>query len=328
MYDNNIDLAMKITHIKIFLHIVLLLILGFLVFDYYKNHKHLQTESKYIFDFTTDPILVKAGSKPVDLMNGVETNLYSNGEFVVPMDGYIKSYNPKPINAPKQSMRYVYANKVGGKDPVCSQKQELAHVVSIEYAEMHYYSKFGYGYQVKKGDKIRFSAAFANFTDKDLVDVSAKFSIEMGPLSDNLIPVTPVYLNTVPCTSLFFVPPKTKDFVKTMEDPYEVPFDAKLIMAGSHGHNHTDTISLLKNDKAIWTTEPVKTDNGMNAGNPIYLSMGGFGYGNEGVKLKKGDKLAVSIKVSNPKDTPADAMGTMLIFLVPDNSEMAPSQSH
>lgn len=327
MYDINVDLAMRITQYR-----QLILLIGFglffvVILIFQKTHSSVSKNN--VFEFFTDPIEIKANSKPVDLMKGIETNLYSNGEFTVPMDGYIKSYNPEAVNAPKESMRYTYAFKVGKKDPVCDKKDELAHVVSIEYNEMHYYSKFGYGYKVSKGDKIHFSSAFANFSNTDLKNVHTKFLIEIADLSENLIPVTPVYLNAVPCTSMFFVPAKTKDYVKSMETPYEVPFDSKLIMAGSHGHNYTDTISLVKNGKPIWTTGPLLTDNGMNAGNPIYLNVGGIGYANDGVRFKKGDKLSVSIKMSNPKDTQIDAMGTMLIFLIPDSGDLIfPGAAH
>ncbi len=294
---------------------ILLLFVGSVGFAYTKIS---QSEIETIV-LETKPIDVASGVRPVSFESEKETNLFSEGEFEAPFDGYIGAFNPEPINAPKDSLRYVFAYKLGEKDPICPETPRRIHVMSIEYNDMGYFSKFGYGYPVKKGEKILISSAFANFSSDNQQGTRTKVTIQMIRAKENLIPVTPVYLNIVPCTSLFFVEPKANSFVKTMDVSYEVPFDSKIILAGSHVHSFADEISLLKNDKVIWTAKPALTDKGLNAGNPVYMNLGGYGYVNEGLQLKKGDKLKLTAKYTNPKDKMIDAMGTMLIFLRPDD---------
>lgn len=300
---------------KVVFGIFILLLIGLSILGYIKFP---QSKIKTIV-LETKPIDVASGVRPVSFESEMETNLFSEGEFTVPFDGYIGAFNPEPINAPKDSLRYVFAYKQGEPDPICPGTPRRIHVMSIEYNDMGYFSKFGYGYPVKRGEKILISSAFANFSADNQHDTRTKVTIQMIEAKENLIPVTPVYLNIVPCTSLFFVEPKAKGFEKTMETSYEVPFDSKIILAGSHVHSFADEINLLRNDKVVWTAKPALTDKGLNAGNPVYLNLGGYGYVNEGIQLKKGDKLKLSVKYTNPKDKEIDAMGTMLIFLRPDD---------
>lgn len=280
---------------------------------------NLTNKKTHVFSVETKPIDVKSGVRPVSFENDIETNLFSEGEFVVPFDGFIGAFNPEPINAPRDSLRYTFAYKIGDPDPICPSTPRRIHVMSIEYNDLGYFSKFGFGYPVKKGERILISSAFANFGKSDQYDTRTKVSIQMVEAKENLIPITPVYLNVVPCTSLFFVDPKKYGFEKSMDTEYEVPFDSKIIMAGSHMHSFADEIVLTKNGKSIWTAKSALTDKGLNAGNPVYLNLGGYGYVNEGLQLKKGDKLGLTVKYTNPNNKKIDAMGTMLIFLRPDD---------
>lgn len=260
----------------------------------------------------TRPAHVPAHTKPVNLKEGKMNTVEVSQDIVVPEDGWITAFSPSVSDAPESALRYGWLMDTSQSDPYCtSTPARVVFVMSLEKTARETFPP-GYGYFVKRGTTLRINGGFANVTDKDFTSASITANLSFVPRSSGkkLGDAYPLFLNAV-CSSLFILPPHARDFTKHLGHQFVVPIDGRIVLLGSHAHDFVTEILLTLNGHELWKTSAIHLPNGTNLGNPAYVAP--F----NGVSVKKGDILDLVEKYTNQKDTPAPAMSSMYVQILP-----------
>lgn len=275
----------------------------------------LSAQSEKTLTAATVPVHVPAHTKPVNVKEGKMSTVEVASEIVIPEDGWITAFSPSVSGAPESALRYGWLMDTSQSDPYCtSTPARVVFVMSLEKTSREIFPP-GSGYFVKKGTKLRINGGFANLTDQDFAAASITASLTFVPRSSGteLTDAYPVFLNAV-CNSLFILPPHARDYTKHLGHPFVIPMDGRIVLLGSHAHDFVTEILLTLNGKELWKTSAIHLPNGTNLGNPAYVAP--F----NGVPVKKGDILDLTEKYTNQKDTPAPAMSSMYIQILPSTS--------
>jgi len=266
----------------------------------------MKESSSQNYTFQTQHVTVPAGTIPPS--NGDSGTIISTGKLKINSDGYINSFTIEPINAAFEDIQYLHILDSSQKDPLCASEykridQRGPGYLSSEKNKISYPQN--YGYPLKKNAEIIFSVAFINSTDIDFKNVYLKIKTQT---SKNLKPLTTIHLNTKGCPTNVLVPPKSNLTLTTPKE-YIMEQDSEAVIIQSHTHNFADSISLLKNGQKIWLSTPDKNKDGNKIKDNHFINL------ENGIKLKKGDKLMAEAKYTNTSNAPTDASGTLLLFI-------------
>jgi len=265
----------------------------------------------------TGPVNVAAGTRPADMHKVMVSAVMSQGTITVPEDGWITNFTQEVRSTEQADARFTFVYDDLNEDPYCPGNPRPIFVMSLEKTPDLPFAP-GYGYFVRRGTQLRAMVGFANFSAEDKHDVTARISLSFVPAASDTVlgNAYPLFLNSV-CDnySLFAIPPKTHRFTQRLPHPFEIPFDGRITLIGSHGHRNLVEILLTLNGDELWRTSPIHLPDGTNLGNPIYKAP--F----QGVLVKKGDKLNLTETYTNPGDMPGDAMSSMYIHILPDTDQ-------
>lgn len=251
---------------------------------------------------STKPIAVSASSK--DKYD--EHEFVSEGEFTVPFDGFVRGVGMELVNAREDSIFSISFSNLSEKDPFCPLNGKLFLASATSAKQINFPQNMAY--PVKKGDRVKIRASLQDKTSKDYTNAYVKTKFNIVSDSKDLTIVDPIFLSVVPCRGRFGVPPNAKNFEKSLDQPYIVESESKIIFAGIHTHDYTDYLTIYKNGQEIFKSIPEKDHEGHNLKDTYYDDK------NQSIPLHKGDQLSVKVVYSNPTKNPIQAAGSALIF--------------
>lgn len=125
--------------------------------------------------------------------------------LTIPFDGWLTAFHPTLTDAkerifPDKLLRHVSFYDSARPDLICSNKEEAVFGAG---AEMNDWPMIpGFGYRVRKGDRIRISTTFANPTAKNYPDVFLQVRVEYRLLSQSgaaLKDIYPLWFSVTNC---------------------------------------------------------------------------------------------------------------------------------
>ena len=241
--------------------------------------------------------------------------------LTIPFDGWLVAYHPRLVDnhglpLPNKLLHHAAFYDTARPDFLCSNKDE--HIFGAG-GEMNDWPAIpGYGYPVRKGDRIRISAMFANPTAKNFPDVFLEVRMDykiadaaQPPLQD----VYPAWFDVMECadSSYTLLPGET---IKTGQ--FKLRYSGKLLGVGGHLHDYGEWLTLK--DTTTSTTLAslaAKTD---LAGHVLAMPIESFA-AQGGDALAKGDVIEVTDAYNNTTGNPIDdgAMGIVVGYFLPDD---------
>lgn len=244
--------------------------------------------------------------------------------FEFKQDGWIIEEIPEVVNGPWRLLHHAWAFNLDRKDGLCPLMPQAIYATGREHIRVVFPE--GYGIPVKKGEKWAINTLMLhNDDDVPYKDVRFRLTIKFYVADDGDKPLTSLkglFLNIGEEPHLFTCMTGATYWVKPGEQidkwmkPIEVKHDFKIIFIGAHLHDYADYIKLTADDKLVWQSSPILDAKRRILGIPIYLD------GN-GILVKKGSKLMLETKHTNPTDKKADAMGIIGMAILMDDGVAA-----
>ena len=241
--------------------------------------------------------------------------------LTIPFDGWLIAYHPgltdnRGLPLPNKLLHHAAFYNTERPDFLCSNKDE--HIFGAGGEMNDWPALSGFGYAVRKGDRIRISAMFANPTSKNYPDVFLE--VRMGykiaqPGEPALKNVYPAWFDVMECgDSTYTLPPG--ESMKTGR--FKLRFSGKLLGVGGHLHDYGEWL-VLKDTTAnttLATLEATTDPSGRVLAMPVesFAAQGGYA-------LAKGEVLAVTDAYNNPteKEIEDGAMGIIVGYFLPDD---------
>jgi hypothetical protein len=247
----------------------------------------------------------------------------------IPFDGWLLGYTPRLADAagqevPGRVLHHVAFWNENRADFLCPNKEE--HIFGAGGELTNWAVIPGYGYYVKKGDRIRIETMVYNPTgtsyDKVYLEVRIPF-VEV-PLGAKSVPlprnVYPTWMDVESCgNSGYDLKPGKNVTVGTVQ----VKYDGILLGVGGHMHDYAKEIVLedATRKETVATLDPTLDDKGQLLSMPVVTFFDKGGY-----KFAYGDKLKITATYNNPtgKLLRDGAMGIVVGYFVPtDDTLMA-----
>ncbi len=241
--------------------------------------------------------------------------------LAIPFDGWLIAYHPHLVDSrghslPNRLLHHTAFYDTARPDFLCSNKDE--HIFGAG-GEMNDWPAIpGFGYPVRKGDRIRISAVFANPTPKNYPDVFLEVRMDykiadstQSPLQD----VYPAWFDVMGCgdSGYTLLPGES---IKAGQ--FKLRYSGKLLGVGGHLHDYGEWL-VLKDTTTNTTLANLaaKTD---LAGRVLAMPVESFA-AQGGVALSKGDVIEVTDAYNNPTGNPIDdgAMGIVVGYFLPDD---------
>jgi hypothetical protein len=243
--------------------------------------------------------------------------------LTLPFDGWLTAFHPRLANShghslPNKLLHHAAFYDTERTDFLCPEKEE--HIFGAG-SEMNEWPAIpGFGYRVKKGDRIGISTMFANPTAKNYSDAFFEVRIDYvvaQATSIKSIPrdVYPAWFDVMGCgNSAYDLPPGQS--TKTRE--LKLRFSGHLLGVGGHLHDYGEWLVLKDSttNETIATLAPKLDPSGHIFSIPVVLftDSGGFA-------VHRGDLLEVTDAYNNPtsKSLPDAAMGIVVGYFLPDD---------
>ncbi|HEV2395699.1 MAG TPA: hypothetical protein VGS27_01995, partial [Candidatus Sulfotelmatobacter sp.] len=247
--------------------------------------------------------------------------------LTIPFDGWLTAFHPRLANSrsrplPNQLLHHAVFYDTERPDFLCPKREE--HIFGAG-GEMNDWPAIpGFGYRVKKGDRIRISTMFANPTAKNYPDAFLEVRIDyhLAQPSSNaatLKDIYPAWFDVMGCgKSEYDLPPGQS--TKTGE--FKLRFSGRLLGVGGHLHDYGEWL-VFKNsttNETIATLAANLDRSGQILSMPVKLftdlSADGGGFA-----LHNGDVVSVTDAYNNPtgKSLPGAAMGIVVGYFLPDD---------
>jgi len=245
--------------------------------------------------------------------------------WTVPMDGWLTAYHPRLVDAqgavvPGRLLHHAAFWNASRSDFLCPNKEE--HVFGAGGEMNDWPALPGFGYRVRKGDRIRVNTMFHNPTATSYPQVWLEVKMEYHPAGD-APPVKSVY-------------PTWFDVQRCGDSGYDLAAGSNIttgdfalkhsgVLLGVGGHMHDfGTMLELRNEsrgEAVATLRTTLSPQGQLQGVPIvtFAERGGY-------PLKAGEKIKVTAHYDNKsgKPLPDGAMGIVVGYFLPaDDTQMA-----
>jgi hypothetical protein len=241
--------------------------------------------------------------------------------LAVPLDGWLIAYHLRLTDTqghllPNNLLHHVAFWNTGRPDFLCTNKEE--HIFGAGGEMNDWPALPGYGYRVKKGDRIRISTMFANLTATNysaaFLEVQMEYRVA-STSSPQLQDVYPAWFDVMQCgDSGYTLAPG----LSMRTGRFRMRYAGKLLGVGGHLHDYGEWLTL----KDTTSNETIATlaSNSDVAGHifsmPIesFASRGGF-------PLKLGDMIEVTDAYHNSsgKEIPDGAMGIVVGYFLPDD---------
>jgi hypothetical protein len=247
----------------------------------------------------------------------------------VPVDGWLLAYHPKLVDAggnavPGTVLHHVAFWNENRADFLCPNKEE--HIFGAGSEMTDWAEVPGYGYYVRKGDKIRIETMMYNPTatsyDKAYLEVLIPFQEVLGDASAGVLRknVYPAWMDVKSCGDSGYDVPAGKS-EKT--GSVTVKYDGVLLGVGGHMHDYGKQIVLqdVSRKETVATLDATSDAQGHLESMPVKLFVQEGGY-----KFAKGDVLKISATYENPtgKLLRDGAMGIAVgYFAATDDAKMA-----
>lgn len=246
--------------------------------------------------------------------------------WTIPFDGWLSAYHPRLVNAKGESVPGAVLHHVAfwnenRSDFLCPNKDE--HIFGAGGELTDWTPIMGYGYRVRKGDRIRIETMVHNPTNTGYTGVYLEVLIPYVPYAfpDPLKSYYPAWMDAAGCGSSGYDLPAGPTS-KTGE--VALKYNGILLGVGGHMHNYAKRLVLADTTKkeTIATLGAVTDPSGHLKSMPVMLF-----YQVGGRKLAAGDQLKVTATYDNitGKMIPQGAMGIVVGYFVPeDDSALAP----
>jgi len=265
--------------------------------------------------------------------------------LTIPFDGWLTAFHPRLANSrghplPNKLLHHAAFYNTARRDFLCANKEE--HIFGAGGEMNDWPAVPGFGYRVKKGDRIRINTMFANATAKNYPDAFFEVRIDYHVAQSTanaaaLKDVYPAWFDVMGCAnSAYDLPPGPS----TKTGQFTLRFSGRLLGVGGHLHDYGEWLVLkdATTNETIGTlaanldrsgqilSMPVKLFTGLSTAPSAGLSAAGGGFA-----LHGGDVLTVTDAYNNPtgKSIPAGAMGIVVGYFLPDDpAAFAPLRRH
>lgn len=249
--------------------------------------------------------------------------------LTIPFDGWLRAYHPRLTDAdgapvPGQLLHHVAFWNTARSDFLCPNKEE--HIFGAGGELNDWMEVPGFGYRVRRGNRIRINTMFHNPTDSSYTETYLTVKVEYDR-ADGTSPaprnVYPVWFDVQECeSSSYDLPPGSSATAGTIE----VPFTGRLLGVGGHLHDYGTGLRLenLTRDEEIARLEPETDADGRLLSMPVvtFFERGGY-------PLQAGDVVRVTARYDNPtgRRLTDGAMGIVVGYFLPnDEARMAELQ--
>jgi hypothetical protein len=290
----------------------------------YAQHEHHASEnvSQAKLSFLTDSgkqvIMAKLG--PVSLPAHTDHTAMPQPVpqvLEIPFDGWLTAYHPSLVDAtgrqlPGRMLHHVAFWNTARSDFLCPNKEE--HIFGAGGEMNDWPALPGFGYRVRRGDRIRVTSMFHNPTETSYPMAWLVVRIDYQPEGGTpLKSVYPAWFDVKKCGDSSF--PLEKGGM-TLKADIPVNFSGRLLGVGGHLHDYGEQLELAEatQQQPIATLKAVLDDQGHIRSIPVavFLDRGGF-------PLKKGDTVKVQARYEKPRVSNADGMAIVVGYFLPDN---------
>lgn len=246
--------------------------------------------------------------------------------WTVSFDGWLSAYHPRLINAkgetvPGTVLHHVAFWNENRSDFLCPNKDE--HIFGAGSELTDWTPIMGYGYRVRKGDRIRIETMVHNPTDTSYSGVYLEVRIPFVPnaFPEPVKSYYPAWMDAAGCGSSSYDLPAGPS---SKAGEVTVKYSGILLGVGGHMHDYAKRLVLEDTTKqeTIATLDAVTGESGHLKSMPVMTF-----YQVGGKKLAAGDQLKVTATYDNTsgKMLPQGAMGIVVGYFVPDDdSALAP----
>lgn len=241
-------------------------------------------------------------------------------EFLaMPFDGWIRAYHPRLVDGrgkalPGRLLHHVAFYNTARPDFVCPNKQE--HIFGAGGEMNDWPATPGYGYPVRRGDRIRISGMFHNPTASSYPQAYLEVRMEYTRGESAATPLRSVYPTWLDAKSCGDSSYDLKPGRNVTTGDVTLNYSGILLGVGGHMHDYGREL-LLENltRKQTVATLPAKLDPaGRMVSMPIVMFMNQGGY-----KVGQGDRMQVTATYDNPTGHSLrdGAMGIVVGYFLP-----------
>lgn len=241
--------------------------------------------------------------------------------LTIPFDGWLVAYHPRLTDAqgrplPNKLLHHVAFWNTDRPDFLCANKEE--HIFGAG-GEMNDWPELpGFGYRIRKGDRVRISTMFANSTATNFpaafLEVRMEYRVA-GSTSEQLQDVYPAWFDVMQCGDSGYA---LEPGLSMKSGHFKMKYAGKLLGVGGHLHDYGQWLTL----KDTTTNQTIATlaANSDAAGHVLTMPIDSFTT-RGGFALQAGDVLQVTDAYNNSsgKEIPDGAMGIVVGYFLPDN---------
>lgn len=246
--------------------------------------------------------------------------------WTIPLSGWLLAYHPTMLDAqgeavPGTLLHHVAFWNENRSDFLCTNKPE--HIFGAGSELTNWQEIPGFGYHVRKGDRIRIDTMIYNPTATSYTGVYLQVTI---PYLDEASPAPvknfyPAWMDVASCgNSGYDLPAGPSSKTGSVTEKY----DGVLLGVGGHMHNYAKQIVLedVTRHETVATLDAKTDASGQLLSMPVvtFYTTGGY-------KLAAGDQLKITATYDNTtgKLLPEGAMGIVVGYFVPaDPAALAP----
>jgi hypothetical protein len=299
------------------------LLLACLPAQVWAQHEHhaMGKASTAKLALTTDPakheMVAKLGPLALPAHTDHMAMAQPRAQFIeIPFDGWITAYHPALVDEagnvlPGQMLHHVAFWNTERSDFLCSNKEE--HIFGAGGEMNDWPALPGFGYRVRKGDRIRVTTMFHNPTQTSYERAWLVVRMEYQPKSAELKSVYPAWFDVQKCGDSNFAVPASGI---TRQADIPVNFSGRLLGVGGHMHDYGEQLVLSDEtqQQPIASLQATLDEQGHLRSMPVavFLDRGGF-------PLKKGDAVRVEARYGKPRLSHAEGMAIVVGYFLPDN---------
>jgi len=242
--------------------------------------------------------------------------------WTIPLDGWLLGYTPRLVDAsgnavPGRVLHHVAWWNTNRADFLCPNKEE--HIFGAGSELTNWIEIPGYGYHVRKGDKIRMETMVYNPTptsyDKVYLEVKVPYTEAGANGAAPVKSVYPAWMDVMSCRDSGY---DLKAGKNENTGRVAVKYDGILLGVGGHMHDYAKQIVLedATRKETVVTLDAKLDAKGELLSIPVvtFFDKGGYKFG-------AGDQLKITATYDNPtgKPLPDGAMGIVVGYFVPNN---------
>jgi hypothetical protein len=246
--------------------------------------------------------------------------------LTMPFDGWIRAYHPRLVDGrgktlPGRLLHHVAFYNTARPDFVCLNKQE--HIFGAGGEMNDWPTTPGFGYGVRRGDRIRITSMFHNPTANGYPQLYLEVRMEYTREDSAATPLRSVYPTWLDVNSCRDSSYDLKPGQDVRQGDVTINYSGVLLGVGGHMHDYGRGLVLEDvTQKATVATLPARLDgHGHMVSMPIVLFMDRGGY-----RVAKGDRMKITARYDNPtRQTLRDgAMGIVVGYFLPaDEQELS-----